>query len=370
MAAFSVALATRAIRIEAQPPTIPAIFAFGDANAETGNNNYIQTLLKTNLPPFGETYFHRPNGRVCDGRIVLDFLCQFLGLPFLAPYLEPGANFTYGANFASGGAGALDISDATPARGIPLSQQLSYFQDFRNGNQVLMTQNGSSSQQVPLVQNVSQVTFSEALYYIQIGEVDYAELAILAQEFSLLQVLQSTVQQAVINAIEAALTTLYGLGARKFLIFTVYPLGCMPILLSLSNSTTGSCVPFANQIASDHNAALQELVGGLRSNMTDATMILVRADQVLMDVEQNRRSYGFEDTEAACCGSGLYNGATACDSTNNATIICPNPGQRVYWDQVHCSEAFNRIVAQETWSGGRYTTPINLSTLARLPGLV
>ncbi|MCD7460759.1 hypothetical protein HAX54_044340 [Datura stramonium] len=34
------------------------------------------------------TYFKKPVGRATDGRVLLDFLAQALGLPFLSPYLQ------------------------------------------------------------------------------------------------------------------------------------------------------------------------------------------------------------------------------------------------------------------------------------------
>lgn len=349
--------------VTAEAARIPAVFAFGDANVDTGNNNYIQTLLKSNFTPFGETYFHRPTGRVCDGRIILDFLCTYLGLPFLPPYLEPGADFTYGANFGSGGAGATDLADYLPNRGIPLTQQTAYFQTLQGGHQVVMTQGGGSSQQVPLARNITQATFSQALYYMQIGEVDYLELALLAQEASLLQALQTTVQRAVLSSIQTALTTLYSSGARKFLIFTVYPLGCMPLFLSVSNSTNGSCLPFPTAVAAAHNAALEALVATLRSRWADAEVILVRADRVLTDVEESKGHNGFDDTSAGCCGSGRYNGGGPCVSGPNVTL-CAAPSRRIYWDMVHYTEAFNSVVAWEAWGGQNYTAPMNLNQLA------
>ena len=166
--------------------SIPAMFTFGDANVETGNNNYINTTLKTNFYPFGRTYFHRPSGRVTDGRITSDFLASYLHLPFLPPFLDHTANFSHGINFGSGGAGALDAAEFGPNRGIPLSQQIRYFEAVRNGT----------------VWPYKEEVFSEALYYLQVGEVDYVELAIIAQPLAALRLLQGPIHNAVIGAIE------------------------------------------------------------------------------------------------------------------------------------------------------------------------
>ncbi|KAJ4817347.1 GDSL esterase/lipase [Rhynchospora pubera] len=57
-------------------------------------------------------YFHHPTGGWSDGRLLLDFIAEDIGLPFVPPYL--GSNsigyFRHGANFAVGGATALNHS--------------------------------------------------------------------------------------------------------------------------------------------------------------------------------------------------------------------------------------------------------------------
>lgn len=61
------------------------IFIFGDSMADTGNGCPVQGG-SCQPPPFGETYFHKPNGRWCDGRLIVDFIgmCQ---IKFLWPYV-------------------------------------------------------------------------------------------------------------------------------------------------------------------------------------------------------------------------------------------------------------------------------------------
>lgn len=55
------------------------IFSFGDSIIDNGN--FVQAIgngqsaLKE--PPFGMTFFHYPTGRVCDGRILIDFYGEY-----------------------------------------------------------------------------------------------------------------------------------------------------------------------------------------------------------------------------------------------------------------------------------------------------
>lgn len=60
--------------------TVPAMFIFGDSVVDAGNNNYITgfpLLPVANFVPYGETYFHKPTGRWCDGRLIFDFIGEF-----------------------------------------------------------------------------------------------------------------------------------------------------------------------------------------------------------------------------------------------------------------------------------------------------
>ncbi|RRT51876.1 hypothetical protein B296_00050843 [Ensete ventricosum] len=90
----------------------PVIFNFGDSNSDTGGLTAGLGLL---LPQQeGRGFFHHPSGRLCDGRLVIDFLCdkenesnrcalagETLNSSYLSPYMESlGADFRNGANFA------------------------------------------------------------------------------------------------------------------------------------------------------------------------------------------------------------------------------------------------------------------------------
>jgi len=49
----------------------PAIFNFGDSNSDTGG---LSAAFGQAGPPHGESYFHHPAGRYCDGLLIVDFL--------------------------------------------------------------------------------------------------------------------------------------------------------------------------------------------------------------------------------------------------------------------------------------------------------
>ncbi|XP_024533553.1 GDSL esterase/lipase 6 [Selaginella moellendorffii] len=113
-------------------PPVQGLFVFGDSALDGGQNTYIPgSKIVSAIPPYGKTYFSKPTGRWTDGRTIADFLAQALGLPLLPPFLEPGANFSSGVNFASAGAGLLDETNAHQGV-ISMKQQLRQFHNVTN----------------------------------------------------------------------------------------------------------------------------------------------------------------------------------------------------------------------------------------------
>ncbi|KAK4348147.1 hypothetical protein RND71_034486 [Anisodus tanguticus] len=102
--------------------TAAGLFIFGDSTVDAGNN-YIQTIPenRANFKPYAQNrFFHQPTGRFSDGPIIVDFIAEYANLPLIPPYLQPNADFSNGVNFASGGAGVID-----------LETQLKHFEEVR-----------------------------------------------------------------------------------------------------------------------------------------------------------------------------------------------------------------------------------------------
>ena len=54
----------------------PAVFNFGDSNSDTGG--LAAGIAFPVGQPNGQTYFLKPSGRFCDGRLIIDFLSRYL----------------------------------------------------------------------------------------------------------------------------------------------------------------------------------------------------------------------------------------------------------------------------------------------------
>ena len=74
---------------------------------------------------------------------------------------------------------------------------------------------------------------------------------------------------------------------------------------------------------------------------------------------------GFEHSTSACCGSGPYR-AIPC-GVKRRRQVCDDASKYVFWDTVHPSGAFNKIIAK-TFCDGSFpnTDPFNLKQLGAI----
>ncbi|KAF9587437.1 hypothetical protein IFM89_002618 [Coptis chinensis] len=102
------------------------IFQFGDSISDTGNQILEPTGPRSPCAhnPYGQKLIGEPTGRCSNGRLMIDFIAQALGLPTPKPYLElglptpnpylepgePAVSFNHGVNFAVAGSTSLNTS--------------------------------------------------------------------------------------------------------------------------------------------------------------------------------------------------------------------------------------------------------------------
>ncbi|OIW04498.1 hypothetical protein TanjilG_13880 [Lupinus angustifolius] len=151
------------------PLNMTSIFNFGASNSDTGGYSVSMKALKS---PYGETYFHRPAGRYSDGRIILDFIAQNFGLPYLSPYLDSlGSNFSTGANFGTAGSTIQPQSNYSIVGYVfsPFSLDVQYnqFINFIPRTKFFREKGGIFATLMPKEEH-----FSKALYTYDIGQND------------------------------------------------------------------------------------------------------------------------------------------------------------------------------------------------------
>ncbi|KAI3448456.1 hypothetical protein Pfo_005121 [Paulownia fortunei] len=323
----------------------PIIFNFGDSNSDTGG--LVAGLGFPIKLPNGRTFFGRSTGRLSDGRLVIDFLCQSLNTSLLSPYLDSlGSTFSNGANFAIAGS-------ATLPKYVPfaLHIQVMQFTHFKDRS-VELAATGVNHL-------IGHDRFGDALYMIDIGQNDIADS--FAKGLSYVQVVKKI--PSILAEIKNAVEEIYDQGGRKFWVHNTGPLGCLPQKLALVKNISHDldsfgCISNYNAVAKLFNEGLRRICVGLRSKMKDATIVYVDIYAIKFDMIANSTKYGFSSPLMACCGSGgppyNYDRRVSCGFPGYQ--VCDQASRFVSWDGVHYTEAANTLIASKILSTD-YSTP-------------
>ncbi|KAL6615697.1 hypothetical protein ACP70R_037967 [Stipagrostis hirtigluma subsp. patula] len=312
------------------------IFSFGDSIIDTGNFAYATGKSPTPVKelPYGMTYFNRPTGRVSDGRVILDFYAQALGLPLIPPSLpeEGSGQFPNGANFAVFGSTALSPD---------------YFKT-------------KYSFQVPPETHATKKLLSESLVVMgEIGGNDY-NFWLLAKKP---RDTPSQYMPDVVARIGAAVQEVIDLGAKTVLVPGNFPIGCVPAYLSAfqtQNNTSDydehGCLAWFNDFSKKHNQLLVQEAARLRSKNPSVKILNADYYGAAMEFVQNAKNYGIADPLVACCGgTAPYHTGQGCDKTAK---LWGNPANFASWDGIHMTEKAYSIIADGVLKGPYADTPL------------
>ncbi|KAJ0076426.1 hypothetical protein Patl1_33937 [Pistacia atlantica] len=316
-------------------PLVPAIITFGDSAVDVGNNNYIPTLFKANYPPYGKDFVnHQPTGRFCNGKLVTDFTADTLQFTnYAPPYLSPqasGKNLLIGANFASAGAG-YDDQTSIINHAIPLSKQLQYYKEYQSK----LAKVSGTKQSASIIQ--------DAIYILGAGSGDFL------QNYYVNPLLNKayTPQQyssILVSTFSSFIKTMYSLGARKFGVTSLPPLGCLPAARTLFGFHEKGCVSGINTVAQQFNKKLNSSAVSLQKQLPGLRLVIFDIFQPLYDLVKNPSAQGFVEATRGCCGTGTIETTIfLCNPHSPGT--CSNASQYVFWDSVHPSQAANQVLA-------------------------
>ncbi|XP_056175488.1 GDSL esterase/lipase At5g45910-like [Syzygium oleosum] len=340
-----------------------AIFNLGDSHSDTGN--YPRTdataFLVIKSLPYGETFFRRPTGRCSNGRLIVDFIAEAFGLPYLPPYLAvaKGARVRTGVNFAVTGATAVDPS---------------YFYAQKIGQQLWT--NDSLSVQLGWFKNLKKSLcttkqacdehFKKSLFMIgEIGENDYMFSLLSGRSIKQLRAFVPLV----VGAITRAISVLIEEGAVDLMVSGQLPVGCTSMFLTVFQSTNESaydkrtgCLKAYNAFFKYHNNYLKQKLENLRQQYPHARIMYADYYGVAMSIYRSPKHYGFYGgTPRACCGGGgphNFNTTAVCGQTG--ATPCKDPSAFADWDGIHFTESAYHHIAKGLISGG-FTSPPLLS---------
>ncbi|KQK17318.1 acetylajmalan esterase [Brachypodium distachyon] len=336
---------------------VAAIYSLGDSITDTGN------LVKEAPPGAFETIKHLPygvtlgypTGRCSDGLLMIDFLAQDMGLPFLNPYLGKNKSFDHGVNFAVAGATAMDPaglfgprSFSMPFTVSSLKLQLRWFKDFLKSS-------------FATDEDIRKRLQSSIVLVGEIGGNDYNYAFFTNKNVSDVEKLIPAVVQTIIDAAKEVLD----MGASRVIIPGNFPIGCIPGYLTTMGSSEPSdydstgCLREMNLFAAKHNSKLQQAIAGLRSSYPNASIAYADYYNSFFSILKSASSLGFDanSTRMACCGAGgKYNYDERKMCGMEGTTACAEPSAYLSWDGIHMTQAAYKAMSRLIYHG-RYLQP-------------
>ncbi|GFP81260.1 GDSL esterase/lipase at1g71691 [Phtheirospermum japonicum] len=331
---------------------VPAIFVFGDSLSDNGNNNnFLISFAKANYFPYGIDFSSGPTGRFSNGYIMADAIAELLGLPLIPPHSGATVEqMRYGVNFASAAAGILDITGRNFVTLIPFIEQINNFENT--------LEQMTDSLGVP---DLGQA-LARSIFFIAIGSNDYLNNYLMPNYATRNQYNAQQFADLLIQQYTSQITRLYRLGARRFAIAGLGLLGCIPSVLSQGNE--GICSEEVNQLVHPFNINIKSMIHNLTTNLPDALFSYIDIHNIMQDLVDNSRSYGFNVVNRGCCGTGRNRGQLTCLPFQTP---CPDRNQYIFWDAYHPTEAVNILLGQRAFNGSTdYVYPINIERLATL----
>ncbi|KAK3018049.1 hypothetical protein RJ639_005174 [Escallonia herrerae] len=358
---------------------VPAIFIFGDSTVDVGtNNNLEECSARADMLYNGIDYpFSEPTGRFSNGHNTADFIARYLG-DFIGsppPYLSLlkckttfRSNILHGVNFASGGSGILDdtgkrrfVSSLSLSLSL-LARFLPYYQACTRqkkvvplGKQIRQFANVSANIKAVLGLTEADRLISNSMFIISAGSNDIFDnppTSISPPE--LITELQS--------AYAIHLENLHKLGAKKFGIIGVPPIGCCPFVRA-NYSATGDCVDDLNAIARAFYDSTDALLRQFSSDFKEVKYSLGNTYLMTTSLIDNPIASGFKNVKTACCGNGTFNGQSPCRVGAN---LCSNRNDYLFWDMFHPTQAASKLAALTLVyaEGPEFVKPMNFSQLA------
>nr|GEW17100.1 hypothetical protein [Tanacetum cinerariifolium] len=294
---FCISISLISTHSTASPPRpFKKVYVFGDSYSDTGNNNNSHGPIiwrHVSDLPYGRTFFHHATNRYSDGRLVIDFVAEYLNLPYIPPYANKSADTTHGVNFA-----------------------LEWFKDHIKGSGCKDA--ASTPKQCKAVFDATSKTIQEQAIWYEIKLIK--ELLKMGAKYVVVQGLPTT--------------------------------GCFPVAFTLEDFPKErddiGCVAAKNKQSYDHNIVLQAKLHSLRMKFPSTVIVYGDDWHAYHKVYKNSRKYGFTERLKACCGSGgdphNFNLTNTCGSPG--AISCKHPSRYMSWDGLHVTEALNSVLAK------------------------
>nr|GEV96036.1 SGNH hydrolase-type esterase domain-containing protein [Tanacetum cinerariifolium] len=301
-----------------------SIISFGDSLADTGSQKELSHISHQLYPclysPYGETFFHKPTGRCSNGRLIIDFLAESLGLPMIQPFLHNkhkienrAVALRQGVNYAVAGATALDSSFLEakwPERTVinaSLEVQLTWFK------QSLPSICGNTSDCKSFIK-------SSLILMGEIGGNDYSFPLLAGKSVDEVKPYVPLVTDMIISTVNE----LIEMGAQTLVVPGNFPIGCSSSYLTTRASASEEYDPITGCLV-----MLQKKLNMIRELHPNVNLIYADYYNAALQFYRSPNAFGFTSGALkACCGAGgpfNYNLTVRCgdeSATMLLAVVC------------------------------------------------
>lgn len=310
---------------------VSAGLVFGDSTVDPGNNNYVDTVFRSNFPPYGKDFQDQtPTGRFSNGKLTTDLIASYIGLKdYLPPYLDPNLSIEElmtGVSFASAGSGFDPLTPQITSV-VSMPKQMEYFKEYKK------------RLQSAIGKKKMEDVINRAVFLVSAGTndfvVNYFTLPIRRKNYTV-----SAYQQFILQSVKQLLKDLWDEGARKIAVTGLPPMGCLPIVITLNSENAileRGCIEKYSRVGMEYNQMLQNEVNSMRGRLAHlgAKIDYIDIFTPLVDMIQGVGKHDFEEVSHGCCGTGYLEAGFLCNPGSN---VCVDASKYVFFDSIHPTE--------------------------------
>ncbi|CAA7040349.1 unnamed protein product [Microthlaspi erraticum] len=315
-----------------------ALYVIGDSLVDPGNNNYLSTLAKANFTPYGFNFEGSiPTGRFSDGKTIADYIAIYYGLPLVPAYMglseQQKNNISTGINYASASCGIFPDTGKQVGKCLSMSIQVDLF------NQTIE----KNLKQKFKIQSELNNHLAESLFMTAIGVNDYSCSGSGYNESTD----ANSFADKLLNEFWLQIQRMHELGARKFFINNIKPLGCYPNMIA-NTVPRGSCNEKINRAISIYNVKLRESLSDntRRQKLSNTSFIYSDYFNFMLGLRgpsSNHVSSNLVNTTSPCCPIFYYKGSIP--TCVPRSVPCKAAETYLFFDPFHPTQMANFMYA-------------------------